>query len=462
MDAIHAPFGNDYADTRAPQSLDQERTEVTKQVDHLVRLATDPRVQAEYVERLLARRAPTAAVALENVPRAGRPVYVAAGSVLTGGRPADDLLDTFGLVVADSSHRTGACRLESAPFATSAFSARSAESAERISTPELAGQLRDQGVDAGVNHIVPLGVVMKAEGGPEPTTLRRPFPAVPVPVTGRPPRVAVIDTGVSIEQRSDAYLDHLVQPDNIDPLDAFPPPGNGLLDASAGHGTFVAGVIQQVAPSARLRIYKVTDSDGICTDAQVGAAIRRAAADGADIINLSLGTSTVDGNPPPSMLAAITEVVGDHPEILIVAAAGNDGPDGDPVWPAALSPTGPGPTFPNVVAVGGLAPDGGANPWSGRGDWVTCSAVGEGVASTYVIGTEDGPLIGDPDPDTYGPDSWAVWTGTSFATPQITGGVARLCHEKHLTPLAALGALLESAPTDLAGFGNRVMILPGT
>jgi thermitase len=447
-----SPFDGDYPDPRTEGLLNEERAEVAKQVDHLVRLAREPQVQADYVAKVADRRARTGAVPLEQVRRDGAPVYVAAGSLLIGRPPTDEerrLFVELGLVVAEFDARTQTTRLESDPTALAN---------RQISTPELAAQLRERGLDVSVNHIVPLGVVMKAEGGPEPTALSRPFPAVAIPAAGTAPLVAVIDNGISLEQRTDGYLQNLVLPDNVDPLDVFPSPGgDGKLDAAAGHGSFVAGVVQQVAPSAQLRIYKATDSDGICTDAQVGAAIRRAGADGAAIINLSLGTTTDDGAPPPAMLAAITQVVGANPDVLIVVAAGNDGASGEPVWPAALAPE-----VANVVSVAGLAPDGGDNAWSTRGDWVTCSTIGEGVASTYVIGTEDGDLIGDPNPDTYGPDSWAIWTGTSFAAPQIAGGVARLCHEQNLSPVAALGELLKNAPADLAGFGQRVTILPGT
>jgi hypothetical protein len=317
---------------------------------------------------------------------------------------------------------------------------------------------------ADYNYIVPLGgVVMKAEGGPENTDGRRPFPPVTYPSVGEPVTVAVIDTGVSLEKRTDGYLQDLVQPDNVDTLDSLPfPVTDGLLDAAAGHGAFVAGIVQQVAPTARLTVLKVTGPDGLCTDLQVAAAIRRAAADGADIINLSLGTSTVDDDPPPAMLAAIRDVLETRDNLLIVIAAGNDGDNGVPMWPAALSATGPGPSrFDRVIAVAGLDPDERPSEFSSRGEYVTVSTVGRGVLSTYVTGTENGELINDPAPDTFGPNAWAVWTGTSFAAPQISGAVARRCEEFDETPPVALAKLLGGIPrTPL--WGQKVTILPGT
>lgn len=452
------PFGDDYSRLRGDPPAENEHAAARQQVKHLEKLAADPDYLNGFVRRIQARRADTAVVQLEPVrSERGATVFVARASFLAERKVVDinsDLLrDKFGLTVVDTDPRSPLVRLERIP----------AEQIKNVdgSTPELADELRRNRIPVALNHIVPLGVIMKAEGGPEPTTRRRGFPAVVYPTRGPAPVVAVIDTGISVEQRSDGYLDQLVHADNIDQLDAFPPPHDGFLDAAAGHGTFTAGVVQQVAPTAQLRIYRVADSDGACTDDDVATGIRRAAAEGARIINLSLGTSTVDDQPPPAMLAAIADVISDDPGILIVAAAGNDG-DTVPVWPAALAPTGPGPTFANVVSVAGLDPASAPSTWSSHGDWVRCSTIGEGVVSTYVIGTEDGPLINDPDPDTYGPDSWAIWTGSSFAAPQIAGAVARLCHEQGSAPLDALDDLLNGTPDDAPGWGHRVTVLPGT
>jgi hypothetical protein len=454
---MSSPFGEDYPELRDVDTIREERRRVDRQIDGL-RQMQDPAYSAEFIGRLQERRQATAAVQLETVARdGGGQAYVAGGSALvdraavTDGNRAD-LLAELGLVVVDTDPRSSLVRVEPAG------------ATDRRTAADVVERLRTDGAAAVFNYIVPLGgVVMKAEGGPENSAHGRPFPAVAIPQSGAAPLVAVIDTGVSLEQRTDGYLQNLVQPDNVDALDVLPfPITDDLLDAAAGHGAFVAGVVQQVAPSARLRIHKVTGPDGICTDQQVGEAIRRAAAEGADIINLSLGTSTVDDTPPPAMLAAIQDVVNLRPDILIVVAAGNDG-DEVPVWPAALArtPSGSG-MFDQVVSVAGLDPGRLPSVFSSRGEWVTCSTIGEGVVSTYVIGTEDGPLIKDPVPDTFKENSWAVWTGSSFAAPQITGGVARLCHESGRKPLEALADLLRDAPDDLPGWGKRVTILPGT
>ena len=459
----HRPFGEDYPDPRSAEALRSERAEAAEQVRRTIAYATDQKLITSMFEKIQQRRAGVEPVAIAKVPAQGGgevfvdpnsfllPPHTAPVAALAELRAAAPSPFTF----AEVNQRTGFSLVRPTP------SAPRPAAAEVGLAPFV--DLRAAQPEVEVNHIVALGGVVKAGGGPEPTALRREFPAVRYATTGEPVQVAIIDTGVPAKARDDGYLAGLAQGDNIDPLDEFPVPqpgtpgprGDGLLDASAGHGTHVSGVVQQVAPSARIRVYRAVDSDGCATDFEIGQAITRAGQDGADIINLSLGSPTVNDRAQPAIRAAIEGVVADNPDVLVVCAAGNNGGT-RPEWPAALSAE-----IPNVVSVGGLDAQGMPSTWSTHGDWVTCSTVGEGIASTYVEGSEDGPLINDPHPDTYGPDSWAIWTGTSFAAPQIVGGVARRSQETGLRPRAALDDLLAQAP-ETEGWGKRVIILPGT
>jgi subtilisin family serine protease len=319
----------------------------------------------------------------------------------------------------------------------------------------IARLLQRQGVRASVNHITPLGPVAKGLGGPEPSKGTRQFPAhaqqEPGAVT-----VAVIDNGIAAPRRDDDWLAGVARdPDNLDRLDAYPP--FGFLDFAAGHGTFAAGVLQQVFPQVDLRMYRALDSDGVGSEVDVACAMIRAVKDGAQILNLSLGSQTFNDRPPIALEVAL-EIIADleqrqGKEVLVVAAAGNYGSDRK-VWPAAFD----WPVFP-VVAVAGLKPDLTPSDWSSHGSWVDVSAIGQGILSTYVEGQESFEI--DPRPDTFLRDPWAVWTGTSFAAPQVAGAVARLCQEDHLQPREALEELLQRGrPTP--GFGAALEILPGT
>jgi subtilisin family serine protease len=224
---------------------------------------------------------------------------------------------------------------------------------------------------------------------------------------------------------------------------------NGFLDFGAGHGTFTAGIAAQVAPDAELAIYRALDSDGIGSETSVAGAMLQAVEDGARILNLSLGEQTVDDQPLLAIEVALDLIAERDPEVLVFAAAGNDG-SSRPCWPAASK---------RVVAVAALVADLTPATWSNRGFWVDCSAVGEGVLSTYVQG-EEAPEL-DPSPDTFGPDAWAVWSGTSFAAPQVAAAVARIAQEDGCTPRTALRTLFAPCRA-LPDYGWAVPILSGT
>ena len=319
---------------------------------------------------------------------------------------------------------------------------------------DVARSLRNQGFVASLNHMMPTGYVAKANGGPLPAP--SPGPYQPDGGPGQPARVAIIDTGIAAEIRTDGWLSRVPRAnnaDNVDPLDRFPlPAGDGYLDFDAGHGTFVAGIVQQVAPGAEITVYRALDSDGLASEVTVACEMIRAVKEGgAQIVNLSLGGHTLDNVPPVALQAALETITEwEHEtgqEVLIVAAAGNYA-DTTPCWPAA---------FRRVVSVASLAPDMLPSPWSSHGFWVTCSTIGEGLSSTFVEGRESNLV--NPEPHDFGPDAWAVWSGTSFTAPQITGALA-LLHERYGYPLReALGRLL-AAGRATPYFGQALRILP--
>jgi len=316
---------------------------------------------------------------------------------------------------------------------------------------DVARSLRNQGFVASLNHMMPTGYVGKAKGGPLPAP--SPGPYQPDGGPGEPTKVAIIDTGIAAEIRTDGWLSRVPRADNVDPLDRFPlPAGDGYLDFDAGHGTFVAGIVQQVAPGAEITVYRALDSDGLASEVTVACEMIRAVKEGgAQIVNLSLGGHTLDNVPPVAVQAALETITEwEHEtgqEVLIVAAAGNYA-DTTPCWPAA---------FRRVVSVASLAPDMLPSQWSSHGFWVTCSTIGQGLNSTFVEGRESNLV--NPEPHDFGPDAWAVWSGTSFTAPQITGALA-LLHERYGYPLReALGRLL-AAGRATPYCGQALRILP--
>jgi hypothetical protein len=315
----------------------------------------------------------------------------------------------------------------------------------------VAKLLRMRGFSASVTYMAPTAPVGKAIGGAEPVPGLGNFK--PYEGDEKPATVAVVDTGIPEKQRGDGWLVDIPRNSgNIDPLYDFSPRGERYLDYDAGHGTFVAGIIKQIAPGAKVKVYRALRSDGVGTEIAVACAMIRAVDEGADILNLSLGCQTLDDQPPIAIKAAL-DVIRERErrngrKVLVVAAAGNYG-DTRPCWPAA---------FREVVSVAGLAPDMLPSEWSSRGFWVTCSAVGQGLRSTYVEGEQSFEF--DPTPHSFGADAWAAWNGTSFAAPQISGVLARLYQEEKLPLRDALRRLL-TAGRAIPDFGQALQILPG-
>jgi hypothetical protein len=305
------------------------------------------------------------------------------------------------------------------------------------------------------NYLAAMAAVGKGIGGPEPVGGMGTFAAhreawVAEHGDAPAPAVAVIDTGLPARRRkNDGWLDLQRTLDDVDRLDVLPAGPDGTLDFQAGHGTFVAGIVQRVAPTAPLRMYRAADTDGFATDDDIADAVRAAYADGAAIISLSLGGKTEHDQPPPAMRAAVEEILADPDhEVVVIAAAGNFG-DADHCWPAAL---------PGVVAVAGLTAAGEPATWSSHGPHVRFSVVAEGLRSTFVTGRES-PVF-DPEPEEFGVDAWAMWSGTSFAAPQIAGAVARVCLTEGVGPQRAVELLAGQGP-ELDGYGTALVVLDG-
>ena len=212
--------------------------------------------------------------------------------------------------------------------------------------------------------------------------------------------VAVVDSGVDANPQ---FGDRVtVGPDLAGATAGDVPPGADCV----GHGTSVASIIAAapqasvtfagVAPQASILSIKITNSDNF--PGQVTAqAIRDAVNLGANVINLSLATNV----STPALLAAAQFAQARN--VVVVAAAGNDDPDGvvGPFYPAA---------YPGVLSVGAIGPDGSLASFSDTRTPVSVTAPGVDVTSAYP-GTF---------PQAYNPGD----NGTSFATAFVSGVAA--------------------------------------
>ena len=177
---------------------------------------------------------------------------------------------------------------------------------------DIARDLRLRGLAASLSYITPTAPVHKHPPAPLPG----PNNAAPPPAPraeARPAsvaKVAIIDTGITDQQRTDGLLAGIQRtPQNIDRLTSFAVgEGDAFLDFDAGHGTFVAGIIDQVAPHAGISVYRAIDSDGIGGEVAVACAMIEAVKAGNQIINLSLGCQAQDDFPPVALQAALTVI----------------------------------------------------------------------------------------------------------------------------------------------------------
>lgn len=262
--------------------------------------------------------------------------------------------------------------------------------------------------------------------------------ALPVPqnvaLLSSTPDLAVLDTGVADPAHqlfAPTLLDQ--QPDDVDVLDED---GNQVLDTEAGHGTFICGLVQRVAPGLALEQRKVLSPSGFGDDLSVALGVAETTA---PVINLSLGGYTRHNRPPRALQQALDAL---DESRVVVAAAGNNGHD-RPFWPAA---------FERVIAVAAYdSADDTTAPFSNYGPWVTVCAPGVELHSCYV----DGRRGSDPGDPTFA--GWAAWSGTSFAAPLVAAEIARRAAAspgRTAREVAdELVAELGSAPDD--GYGRR-------
>ena len=150
-----------------------------------------------------------------------------------------------------------------------------------------------------------------------------------------------------------------------------------------------------------------------------------------DVVSLSAGTYTRNGWTS----LGFSDFRRRHPDITLVAAAGNDSTDRR-FYPAA---------FPWVVSVGALGADQRHRAWfSNHGDWVDVYALGEGLVNAYASGVytyHEPPKR--PAKQTF--DGMARWDGTSFSAPLVAGLIAAEMARSGVSAEAATQTVLAKA-----------------
>jgi thermitase len=215
-------------------------------------------------------------------------------------------------------------------------------------------------------------------------------------------KVAVIDTGADIKHPALVgslapssewrdYVDNDLIPNDEPGLNATP--GNAY-----GHGTAVSGIILQVAPKATILPLRVLDSKGKGNMSNIVKAIDYAITSGANVINLSLGAVKPDLALTQEIAYAKTKGV------YMIAAAGNNGKKDGANYPAKDSK--------QDNMIGYLFGIGSINDTEVISSF---SSSGEGVIA-YAPGEKIYTLLPN--------NRVGFATGTSFATPLVSGAFA--------------------------------------
>ena len=198
--------------------------------------------------------------------------------------------------------------------------------------------------------------------------------------------VAVIDSGLAAGHEDIDYTHVLKGKSYV--------PGQSQITDGDGHGTFVSGIIMAdqnngkgiagIVPDVCLLPLKVFDSRGNAYGDSVIEAVYDAVDKGADVINMSMGTTSYSKSFKDACDYAASK------GCIIVAAAGNNG-DTTKMYPAA---------FTNVIAVGSTDNEGNISSFSQRGNWIYVTAPGEAQTGLYKKGyirNEEGTSFASPE-----------------------------------------------------------------
>ncbi|WP_166245084.1 S8 family peptidase [Paenibacillus turpanensis] len=232
--------------------------------------------------------------------------------------------------------------------------------------------------------------------------------------------VAVVDTGVNLSH-SDLQGSIVAGYDFVN--------GDSNANDDNGHGTHVAGIaagignngrgIAGVASGAKIMPIKVLNASGSGTSYAIVSGMRYAADRGADVLNLSLGSSSACSSAYQDAINYVRSR-----GAVVVAASGNSNT-------AIGSPA----SCSGTISVGSIDSSMTRSSFSNYGSTLDVTAPGGSIFSTYPTNT------------------YRSLSGTSMATPHVAGVVAlMLAADSSLTP-NQVESLLRQSATDAGSAG---------
>jgi hypothetical protein len=230
--------------------------------------------------------------------------------------------------------------------------------------------------------------------------------------TGRGVRVAVIDSQIdfdhpdihgAVTERFDALEGASVEPQSH---------GTGMASAIAGRQR-----IDGVAPDVNILAVRVFRDGARASALDIIAGIDWSAAQKARVINMSFA------GPPDPLMARMLAAAAQR-GIVLIAAAGNEGPQSAPLFPAADD---------HVIAVSAIDEQARIYPMANRGDYIALAAPGVDVLVAAPRGAYD------------------LSTGTSVACAEVSGIAALVLEERPALDGPALRRLLRASAHALSG-----------
>ncbi|MEV5435658.1 S8 family peptidase [Streptomyces sp. NPDC052682] len=234
---------------------------------------------------------------------------------------------------------------------------------------------------------------------------------------GKGVKIAVLDTGVDathpdLKGQVVAEKNFSTSPGTNDKVGH----GTHVASIAAGTGAKSGGKFKGVAPGAKILNGKVLSDEGFGNDSEILAGMEWAAAQGADVINMSLGGGDTPEIDP--LEAAVNKLSADK-GVLFAIAAGNEGflgeqSIGSPGSAAAALTVGAVDDKDKLADFSSIGPglDGALKP--------DVTAPGVDITAASAKGNDIAKEVGEK------PAGYMSISGTSMATPHVAGAAAIL------------------------------------